>query len=717
LIINAKFPNDLRQSIIDSYKKLETQYQHVDIDVAVRSSATAEDLPDASFAGQQDTYLNIRGVDQLFEATLHTYASLFTDRAISYRMDKNFDHTQVALSVGVQKMVRSDLAASGVMFTLDTESGYEDAVFITSSYGLGENVVQGTVNPDEFYVHKPTLRKGYRSLLKKRLGSKEKRMIYMDDKATSAGVCRTVNIDNSEEMMSQYSLSDEEILELARMAILIEDHYSKIKGGKCPMDIEWAKCGRDGQLYVVQARPETVQSNHKHGNVLETYQMDTTNAKILVVGKSIGGRIASGNARVCKTLQEMKCLKRGEILVTDNTDPDMEPYMSIAGGIVTQKGGRTCHAAIICRELGIPAIVGAEDACIAIKDNTPITVDCHSGDIGNVYEGELNFKVNRQEINVNSPAAFKIMINIANPDEAFAQSRLPNDGVGLARMEFIINNAIQVHPMALIHPEKVTDKADQDAVRKLLASEGKRYLTNMKQFFVDKLAQEAGTIAAAFYPKPVIIRMSDFKSSEYRSLLCGKYFEPHESNAMIGFRGASRYYHDRYKEAFVLECMAMKKLRDEMGLANVKLMLPFVRTVEEGKKCIEIMRECGLRQGENDLEMYMMVEIPSNVILIDEFATVFDGFSIGSNDLTQTTLAVDRDSHLVAPLFDERNPAVLKMLEMAIQGAKRNNKKIGICGQAPSDYPEIAEFLIKCGIDSLSLNADTVIPTLLKYSS
>jgi pyruvate,water dikinase len=717
-IVNSSFPKELQDMILDSYHEMEKKYGQTNLDVAVRSSATAEDLPDASFAGQQETFLNICGTKQLLTAILHTYASLFTNRAISYRIDKNFDHMQVALSVGVQKMVRSDLACSGVMFTLDTESGFEDAIFITSSYGLGECIVQGNVNPDEYYVHKPTLKQGFKPLLKKRLGTKERKMIYnQDTNRNNRKHCTcTVTVETSEKERFQYSLTDEEVLELAKQAVLIEEHYSKIKGSKCPMDIEWAKCGLDGKLYIVQARPETVQSNTKKSNVLETYSLDSKGAKLLLTGKSIGSRISSGIACVCKDIEDMKKnMTKGMVLVTDSTDPDMEPYMCTAAAIVTQKGGRTCHAAIICRELGIPAIVGADNAMKIIKTNMPITVDCHNGEIGRVFEGELLFSVKRQEINIKENRSFSAMINIANPDEAFATSRIPNDGVGLARMEFIINNTIQVHPMALVHPEKIEDKNDLDIVNRLLQCNGDKYINNKKQFFIDKLAQEAGTIAAAFYPKPVIIRMSDFKSSEYGSLLCGKYFEPDESNAMIGFRGASRYYHEMYREAFVLECLAMKKIRDEYGLTNTKLMVPFVRTVDEARKVVQIMNNCGLIQGENGLELYMMVEIPSNVILIDQFAKIFDGFSIGSNDLTQTTLAVDRDSSLVAPLFDERNEAVLKMLEMAIRGAKRNGRKIGICGQGPSDYPELAEFLIRRGIDSLSLNSDTVLPTLLKY--
>lgn len=603
-------------------------------------------------------------------------------------------------------MVRSDLATSGVMFTLDTESGFRDAIFVTSSYGLGENIVQGSVIPDEFYVFKPTFRQGYKTILKKRLGTKMTKMIYCD-----AG---TKVVDTPEEDRKRFSLNEDEILKLARMALTIEEHYSKLKGAPCPMDIEWAKCGLTNNLYIVQARPETVQSNKKRDNVLETYKVHPYQTmKIIVEGKSIGSKIIAGKARVCLSVQDMAELKRGEILITDMTDPDMEPFMAIAGGIVTQRGGRTCHAAIISREMGIPAIVGAAGACHMITTGQEITLDCHKGDVGTIYDGILKFDIERRTLdNLQDPKSFQIMLNVANPDEAFSTCQTPNKGVGLARMEFIINNTIQVHPMALIHPDRVTDQKDKQAIKDLISADP-QHINDPQRFFVDKLAQEAGTIAAAFYPHPVIIRMSDFKSNEYKSLLAGKYFEPDESNAMIGFRGCSRYYHEKYREAFILECKAMRKIREEMGLNNVKLMLPFVRTTDEAKKCIKIMAENGLKRGENGLELYMMVEIPANVILIDEFSELFDGFSIGSNDLTQTTLAVDRDSELVAPLFDERNPAVLKMLSMAIRGAKRNHRKIGICGQGPSDYPELAEFLIKEGIDSLSLNADSVISTMM----
>jgi pyruvate,water dikinase len=602
-------------------------------------------------------------------------------------------------------MARSDLAQSGVMFTLDTESGFKNAVFITSSYGLGENIVQGAVIPDEFYVFKPTFRKGFKSILKKRLGTKMTKMVY--------GKNGVVTQETPEEERQRFSITDEDILELSRMALIIEDHYSKRKGSECPMDIEWAKCGTDNKIYIVQARPETVQSNKKRDNVLETYVMQPNQAmKKLVEGKSIGSKIYAGKARVCESVKDMAELKRGEILITDFTDPDMEPYMAIAGGIVTQRGGRTCHAAIISREMGIPAIVGAADACTVIKTGMVITLACNKGDVGVIYDGMLKFELERRKLDLQAPKSFDIMLNVANPDECFETSLTPNKGVGLARMEFIINNAIQVHPMALIHPEQVTEESDRQAIRELIRADPK-HLNDPQQFFVDKLAQEAGTIAAAFHPYPVIVRMSDFKSNEYKCLLAGKYFEPDESNAMIGFRGCSRYYHEKYREAFVLECRAMRKIREEMGLNNVKLMLPFVRTLEEAKKCIDIMAENGLKRGVNGLELYMMVEIPANVILIDEFSELFDGFSIGSNDLTQTTLAVDRDSELVAPLFDERNIAVLKMLSMAIRGAKRNGRKIGICGQGPSDFPDLAEFLIKEGIDSISLNADSVIGTMM----
>jgi pyruvate,water dikinase len=673
LISDSPLPNDLVQEIKDAYKKMGNN-----IDVAVRSSATAEDLPEASFAGQQETFLNVHGEKDLLTACKNAFASLFTNRAISYRIDHGFDHSKVLISLGVQKMIRADLASAGVIFTLDTESGHRDVILINSSHGFGEGVVKGSVNPDEFYVHKPTLDKGFSPILKKRLGEEK------------------------------FSLNDDEILSLAKQAIIIEKYYSELKGTWTPMDIEWAKDGNDGELYILQARPETVHALTQEAPTFDEYfikDRKTYERKIIATGKSVGRKIAFGKARRLDDIKEIDAMKAGEILITEMTDPDWEPIMKRAAGIITDRGGRTCHAAIVSRELGIPAIVGTIDATKKIKTGDEITLDCSGGEVGTIYHGKIPFetktitvdyKRNRRATGEIIPP--NIMMNVGNPDMALGLSKLPNDGVGLARIEFIINSGIKIHPMALLHPEKVTDKKILNQIKGL---DGK--------YFIETLAQEAGTIAAAFYPKPVIIRMSDFKSNEYRQLIGGEFFEPEEQNPMLGFRGASRYYHEKYREAFGLECQAMKKIRDEMGLINVKLMIPFVRTVEEGKIVIEEMKKHGLTQGKNNLEIYMMCEIPSNVILIDEFCNVFDGISIGSNDLTQMTLGVDRDSELVAPLFDERNEAVKRMLELAIEGANRNGKPIGICGQAPSDYPELAEFLVKAGITSLSLNPDAVL--------
>jgi pyruvate, water dikinase len=705
LINAAPFPQALVDEITTAYAELEKRYGP-NCDVAVRSSATAEDLPEASFAGQQDTYLNISGVTQLLKACAHCFASLFTNRAISYRIDHNFDHMSIALSIGVQKMVRSDLAASGVMFTLDTESGFKDALFITSSYGLGENIVQGSVNPDEFYVHKPTLKAGFKPLLKKRVGSKLIKLIYASD-----GSAVTKNVDVPAVDRNHYSLTDDEILSLAKQALIIEEHYSTNKGSWSPMDIEWAKDGNDGKLYIVQARPETVHSLKQHQTVIEEFvitKTDRDSATVLATGKSVGRKVATGPARVIETTDMMQTVQPGDILVTDMTDPDWEPIMKIAAGIITNRGGRTCHAAIVSRELGIPAIVGTTNATEHIKTGDLITLDCSTSEVGYVYKGKTPFTVKTVEVGNLKKPNISIMMNLGNPDEAFTLAKMPADGVGLARLEFIINNSIMVHPMALVHPEKVTDAAELATINALTID-----YTDKKQFFIDKLAQEAGTIAAAFYPRPVIVRMSDFKSNEYSKLIAGSYFEPHEENPMIGFRGASRYHDPHYQEAFALECMAMKKIRDQMGLTNVILMIPFVRTVKEAQAVIATMANHGLKQGVNGLQVYMMCEIPSNVILIDKFAEIFDGFSIGSNDLTQMTLAVDRDSHLVSGIFDERDEAVKIMLKMAITGAKKAGKKIGICGQGPSDYPELAQFLFECGIDSLSLNPDAVLKEIM----
>ena len=704
LIRSSSLPTDLVDEIKESYKKLEERYGKM-CDVAVRSSATAEDLPEASFAGQQETFLNIRGEDEILKVCPEVFASLFTNRAISYRIDHNFDHMSVGLSIGVQKMVKSGKASSGVVFTLDTESGFRDVIFITSSYGLGENIVKGTVNPDEFYVHKSTLKQGFKPLLKKRLGSKRMRMIYSEDSKVT-----TCNIPTKEHEQLAFSLQDEEVISLARQCLIIEEYYSSIKNAWCPMDIEWAKDSFDGKIYIVQARPETVHSQQINKLFFEEYIFAKTpdKEKLLISGKSIGRKIVSGKAKIIESASQMSQIEPGEILVTEMTDPDWEPIMKIAGGIVTNKGGRTCHAAIVSRELGIPAVIGTSDGTVKIKNGQEITLDCSSGEVGSIYEELIPFQVKKIEIAALKKAPVDIMMNVGNPDEAFNFASLPNDGVGLARLEFIINNSIKIHPMALIKHELVTDVDDNKKIKDLTIG-----YADKKQFFIDKLAQEAGTIAAAFYPKPVIIRMSDFKSNEYSRLIGGQFFEPEEENPMIGFRGASRYYHPKYQEAFALECAAMKKIMEKMGLTNVKLMIPFVRTVEEGKKVIQEMAKHGLVQGKNGLEIYMMCEIPSNILLIDQFAQVFDGFSIGSNDLTQTVLAVDRDSELISNIFDERNEAVTIMLEAAIKGAQKSGKKIGICGQAPSDYPEIAEFLIKLKIDSISLNPDAILKEII----
>lgn len=704
LIRSSSLPLDLVEEIKEAYKKLEDRYGRM-CDVAVRSSATAEDLPEASFAGQQETFLNIRGVDEILKVCPEVFASLFTNRAISYRIDHNFDHMSVGLSIGVQKMVRSGKSSSGVVFTLDTESGFRDVIFITSSYGLGENIVKGAVNPDEFYVHKNTLKQGFKPLLKKRLGSKRMKMIYSDDSKVT-----TRNIPTKEHEQKVFSLADVEIISLAKQCLIIEEYYSGLKKAWCPMDIEWAKDSIDGKIYIVQARPETVHSQQINKLFFEEYIFDQVPSKdkLIITGKSIGRKIVSGKARIVEAASKMHQIEPGEILITEMTDPDWEPVMKIAGGIITNRGGRTCHAAIVSRELGIPAVIGTGDGTIKIKNGQAITLDCSSGEVGAVYEGLIPFQVKKIEVAALKKAPVNIMMNVGNPDEAFNFASLPNDGVGLARLEFIINNSIKIHPMALIKPELVTDYDDNKKIKDLTIG-----YADKKQFFIDKLAQEAGTIAAAFYPKPVIIRMSDFKSNEYRCLIGGQFFEPEEENPMIGFRGASRYYHPKYQDAFALECAAMKKILEEMGLTNIKLMIPFVRTVEEGKKVIQEMGKHGLVQGKNGLEVYMMCEIPSNVLLIDQFAQIFDGFSIGSNDLTQTVLAVDRDSELIASIFDERNNAVKIMLEAAIKGAQRCGKKIGICGQAPSDYPEIAEFLINLKIDSISLNPDAILKEII----
>jgi pyruvate,water dikinase len=695
LIYTTPLPEDLAEEIVAAYRSLGEQYGE-NTDVAVRSSATAEDLPTASFAGQQDTYLNIRGQGQLLDACRRCFASLFTDRAISYRIDKGFDHFKVALSIGIMKMIRSDLAASGVMFTLDTESGFRDVVFITGAYGLGENVVQGAVNPDEFYVFKPTLKKGFRPLIRKGLGDKKIKMIY--GMGSTKVLTRNIEVPVLERRV--FCISDDEALELAGYAVIIEDYYSKKAEKDRPMDIEWAKDGNTGDLYIVQARPETVQSQRSM-DVLETYHLEKK-GDVLVTGKSVGEKIAGGKAHVIPDVAHLSSFNPGEILVANTTTPDWEPVMKTASAIVTNRGGRTCHAAIISRELGIPAIVGAQDATEKIQTGQDLTVSCAEGDDGLIYEGLLPFHVEKTVLKDLERPKTKIMMNLGNPEMAFSLSRIPNDGVGLARMEFIINSFIKIHPMALIHPEQVTDDSVQKEIDDLTFG-----YKNKEDYFVEKLAYGVGTIVAAFYPKPVVARMSDFKSNEYASLIGGKYFEPKEDNPMIGFRGASRYCDDRYREGFALECRAMKMVREEMGLTNLILMIPFCRRVEEAERVLAEMEK-------NGLKVYVMCEIPNNVILIDEFSKLFDGFSIGSNDLTQLTLGVDRDSELVAIDFDERDQGVMKMVSMAIQGAKRNARHSGLCGQAPSDYPDFAEFLVKEGIDSMSLNPDSIMKITLK---
>ena len=700
LIYNAPLPDDLREAIVQDYRKLCEEYEE-NTDVAVRSSATAEDLPDASFAGQQETFLNIKGEENLIDACKKCLASLFTNRAISYREDKGFDHMSIALSIGIQKMVRSDLASSGVIFSIDTESGFKDAILITGSHGLGEMVVQGTVNPDEFYVFKPTLRDGHRPIVQKKLGTKEVKMIYSTDGDESTKIVPVPAEDRE-----RFCVTEDEILTLARWTTIIEDHYSEKAGFFKPMDIEWGKDGNTGELFILQARPETVQSQ-KDVNVLETYALLETKTP-LVTGTAVGAKIGVGPVNVIESVSDIKDFKKGEVLVTDMTDPDWEPIMKIASAIVTNKGGRTCHAAIVSRELGVPCIVGTENGTEKIAGISEITVSCAEGEVGTVYEGILKYDVQKVNLENFERPKTQIMMNVGNPESAFDIAAIPNDGVGLARLEFIITNFIRIHPMALVQFDRVTDEKTRNEIETLT-----RGYDNKTEFFIDKLAQGVAKIGAAFYPNDVIVRMSDFKSNEYANLIGGTYFEEDEENPMIGFRGASRYYDDRYREGFVLECEAMKKVRNEMGLTNVKLMVPFCRTVEEGKRVVKVMADNGILQGENGLEIYMMVEIPSNVVLIEEFGKVFDGFSIGSNDLTQLTLGLDRDSAQVSHIFDERDQAVLDLIKTAITKARRMGKKIGICGQAPSDYPEFARFLVECGIDSMSLTSDTVIKTTL----
>ena len=703
LIRNTPIPPELEGEIREYYRKMEERYGD-NVDVAVRSSATAEDLPDASFAGQQETYLNVRGEDDLLEKVSECFSSLFTNRAISYRTDKGFDHFSVYLSVGIQKMIRSDLASSGVMFSIDTESGFKNAVYITGAYGLGENVVQGIVNPDQFYVFKPTLKKGFKSIVEKKIGSKEKRMIY--------GEHGTVQQDVSEEDKNKFVVSDNEVLKLANWACIIEEHYQK------PMDIEWAKDGQTGELFIVQARPETVHSQ-KDVAVLQTYILEDE-GKLIVEGEAVGTKIGQGEANIIENAKDIGKFQKGQVLVTDMTDPDWEPIMKIAGAIVTNHGGRTCHAAIISRELGIPCVIGTRDGTSKIPNGSFVTIDCSEG-VGNIYDGLLKYRVDELKLDNLPNTKTQIMMNVGVPEKAFQQGQIPNDGIGLAREEFIINSHIGIHPLALLEYSKLKDMSSEDqkvadVIQKI--DEKSIGYSDKIEFFVDTLARGIAKIAAGFYPNDVIVRMSDFKTNEYANLIGGYLYEPKEHNPMIGWRGASRYYDDKFKPAFGLECRAIRKVRDEIGLVNVKPMIPFCRTPSEGRKVIEVMNEFGLRQGENGLEVYVMCEIPSNVIVADQFADIFDGFSIGSNDLTQLTLGLDRDSDLVAHIFDERDDAVKLLVSQIIQTAHNHKprRKVGICGQAPSDFPEFAEFLVECGIDSISLNPDTVIKTRIKIA-
>jgi pyruvate,water dikinase len=710
IIRNAEFPEDLRQEILESYQKMEKEYGP-GVDVAVRSSATAEDLPDASFAGQQETYLNISGPENLIDACRRCFASLFTNRAISYRHDKGFGQFDVYLSIVVQKMVRSDSASSGVMFSIDTESGFKDAVFITGAWGLGENVVQGAVNPDEYYVFKPTLKEGKRPIVGRSVGSKAIKMIYNTDDGAEEPV---KNVDTTPEERSSYVISDDEILKLAEWACIIEDHYGKA------MDIEWAKDGDGknvgtGKLFIVQARPETVHSQNK--GAMETFKLKER-GKVLVEGLAVGTKIGQGKANVIADVADIHDFKKGEVLVTDMTDPDWEPIMKIASAIVTNRGGRTCHAAIISRELGIPCVIGTGDGSEVIKSGQDVTVSSAEGEKGFVYEGLLDFEIERLDLADLPKTKTKIMMNLAIPEKAFSECQIPNDGVGLAREEFVINSHIGIHPLALVNYEELKKSSDPEK-KKVVAviDEKTAAYSDKKQFFIDKVAEGVGRIAAGFYPKDVIVRLSDFKSNEYANLTGGTFYEPGEENPMIGWRGASRYYDPKYRAAFDLECQGLLKARNEMGLTNIKLMVPFCRTPEEGKKVIGVMKENGLVQGENGLELYVMCEIPSNVISADAFADIFDGFSIGSNDLTQLTYGLDRDSGLIAGIADERDESVKTMIRMVIDTAKRRGRKIGICGQGPSDFPEFATFLVECGIDSMSLIPDTAVKTRLAVAA
>jgi pyruvate, water dikinase len=700
LVYDAAGNAALGAEIAAAYRALE-QRCGAKVAVAVRSSATAEDLPTASFAGQHESFLNVRGEAAVIAACRHCFASIFTDRAIVYRIDNGFDHFKVALSVGVMKMIRADLAASGVIFTLDTESGYRDVVFVTGSWGLGENIVQGKVDPDEFYVHKPTFHQGYRAVLSRSLGGKELRLVY----ARGRGGATTRNLPTRRAERRIFCLADGEVLELADYAIRIEEHYSRLAGHPTPMDIEWAKDGEDGRLYIVQARPETVASQRRAG-AFETYVLKGK-APVLVAGRAVGEKIAAGRVRLVKGAANLSSFRAGEVLVAQSTSPDWEPVMKTASAIVTSRGGRTCHAAIVARELGVPAVVGAEGATERLETGALVTVSCAEGEAGSVYRGELPFEVMRVPVGTLPRPRTEIMVNLGNPELAYHTAMLPNDGVGLARMEFIISQHIGVHPMALVAPERVSSKAARAAIARIV-----RNYAEPTGYFVEKLSEGIGTIAAAFYPKPVIVRLSDFKTNEYASLIGGAGFEPKEDNPMLGFRGAARYSHPAYAEGFALECAALRRVRNEMGLSNLKIMVPFCRRAVEAEQVIAEMARHGLKRGENGLEIFVMCEIPNNVVAIDAFARLFDGFSIGSNDLTQLTLGVDRDSEIVAFDFDERDPGMLEMLRLAVTGAKRNHRHVGICGEAPANYPEIARFLTRLGIDSISVNPASLVRTM-----
>jgi pyruvate,water dikinase len=695
----APLPREVGENLQEAYAALSREYDEDATDVAVRSSATAEDLPTASFAGQQETYLNVRGREELDVAVRSCLASLFTDRAIVYRAERGFSHRDVALSVGIQKMVRSDTGSAGVIFTLDTETGFRDVVVITGAWGLGETVVQGRVDPDEFWVHKATARAGFRPILRRECGAKGVKLVY-----DVGGTKSVKEVRVPIHQRNQLVLSDDEALQLARWSMVIEDHYSERNGRPTPMDIEWAKDGRTGELFIVQARPETVHSQVTSPRI-QHYRLKGRGGDVLVRGKNVGNRIATGAVRVVHSLDELGQFKPGEVLVATMTDPDWEPVLRRSAGVVTDHGGRTCHAAIVSRELGIPCVVGTGDATHVLEEHAgeQVTVSCAEGDEGRVYAGALEYDCEEIDPAELPEPRTPLMLNVADPESAFRVAQLPAAGVGLARMEFIVNSWIGVHPMALIHPDRVQDAEERKEIRRRT-----RGFSTPTEYFVGRLASGVGLIAAAFHPRPVILRLSDFKTNEYAGLLGGRYFEPEESNPMLGFRGASRYYHERYREGFALECQAIRRVREEMGLVNLKVMVPFCRTLEEGRRVLQEMEKNGLRRGEKELEVYVMCEIPSNVILADEFSDLFDGFSIGSNDLTQLSLGIDRDSEVLAPLFDERDPTVKRLIQMVVEAAHRKGRKVGICGQAPSDHPDFAEFLSSIGIDTISLTPDSL---------